>query len=155
MTYTLDKTDKAILRVMQKDARKTLKEISAEVNLSSTPVFERIRKMERAGYIKRYVAILNAQKLNLGFMVFCNVRLRQINTEIAKHFVERVNALDRVSECYNVSGTYDFLLKVHATDMQDYQQFLMDELGAIENVAHIESTFVMKEEKQEYGVRIL
>lgn len=151
---TLDKTDLLILRTLQQNARLTTKELAAAVNLSTTPVFERQRRLEKQGYIQKYIALLDAQKLNQGFVVFCNVKLRRMNTQIAKDFVERIKEVPEVTECYNISGNFDYLLKVHATDMKTYQAFLINELGAIESVGSIESTFVMDEVKHEHGINI-
>ncbi len=147
-----DKTDLGILSALQQNARLTIKEIAAAVHLSTTPVFERLKRLERAGYIKKYVAVLDADKLGLGFVVFCNVKLRRINQTIATDFTERIKAIPQVRECYNVSGNFDYLLKVRANDMKAYQEFLFNVLGAIDSVAHVESTFVMNVEKMEYGV---
>ena len=122
--------------------------------LSTTPVFERLKRLERQGYIKKYIAILDAQKLNQGFVVYCNVKLRRMNRDIAKDFVERIREVPQVTECYNISGNFDYLLKIHALDMKSYQEFILNVLGAIESVGSIESTFVMEEIKQEYGINI-
>ena len=151
---TLDKIDTLILRTLQHNARLTIKELAAEVHLSTTPVFERLKRLERQGYIKKYIAILDAQKLNQGFVVYCNVKLRRMNRDIAKDFVERIREVPQVTECYNISGNFDYLLKIHALDMKTYQEFILNVLGAIESVGSIESTFVMEETKQEYGINI-
>jgi Lrp/AsnC family leucine-responsive transcriptional regulator len=151
---TLDKIDTLILRTLQHNARLTIKELAAEVHLSTTPVFERLKRLERQGYIKKYIAILDAQKLNQGFIVYCNVKLRRMNRDIAKDFVERIREVPQVTECYNISGNFDYLLKIHALDMKSYQEFILNVLGAIESVGSIESTFVMEEIKQEYGINI-
>ncbi|MBQ1633194.1 MAG: Lrp/AsnC family transcriptional regulator [Bacteroidaceae bacterium] len=151
---TLDKIDTLILRTLQHNARLTIKELAAEVHLSTTPVFERLKRLERQGYIKKYIAILDAQKLNQGFVVYCNVKLRRMNRDIAKDFVERIREVPQVTECYNISGNFDYLLKIHALDMKSYQEFILNVLGAIESVGSIESTFVMEEIKQEYGINI-
>ncbi len=151
---TLDKTDLLILRTLQQNARLTTKEVAAAVNLSTTPVFERMKRLERQGYIKKYIAVLDAEKLNQGFVVFCNVKLRRMNTAIAYDFVDRIKEVPQVTECYNISGNFDYLLKIHATNMHDYQEFLLNTLGAIESVGSIESTFVMEEIKHEYGLYI-
>ena len=151
---TLDKTDLQILRTLQQNARLTTKELAAEVHLSSTPVFERLKRLERKGYIKKYVAVLDAEKLNQGFLVFCNVKLRRMNNAIANDFVERIKEVPQVTECYNISGNFDYLLKVHAANMQVYKDFLLNTLGAIESVGSIESTFVMEEIKHDYGLYI-
>ena len=154
MSENLDKTDLLILRIMQQNARLTIKELAAEVHLSTTPVFERLKRLERNGYIKKYIAVLDADKLNQGFVVFCNVKLRRISREIALDFIERIKAIPQVTECYNVSGNFDYMLKIHMPDMKSYQEFLLNSLGAIESVAHVESTFVMNEEKHEFGICI-
>ena len=83
MTEKLDKVDLQILRTLQENARLTTKELAAQVSLSSTPVFERLKRLEREGYIKKYIAVLDADKLNQGFVVFCNVKLRRMNKDIA------------------------------------------------------------------------
>lgn len=154
MSENLDKTDLLILRIMQQNARLTIKELAAEVHLSTTPVFERLKRLERNGYIKKYIAVLDADKLNQGFVVFCNVKLRRISREIALDFIERIKTIPQVTECYNVSGNFDYMLKIHVPDMKSYQEFLLNSLGAIESVAHVESTFVMNEEKHEFGICI-
>ena len=150
-TDKLDKTDLQLLRVLQQNARMTTKELAHEVNLSTTPVFERLKRLERDGIIKKYIAILDAEKLNQGFTVFCQVKLKQMNRDIAQSFVDVIKDIPEVSECYNISGNYDYLLKVHATDMRAYQSFVINTLGGIESLGSIESTFVMDEIKQSYG----
>ena len=151
-TDKLDKTDLQLLRVVQQNARMTTKELAHEVNLSTTPVFERLKRLERDGIIKKYIAILDAEKLNQGFTVFCQVKLKQMNRDIAQSFVDVIKDIPEVSECYNISGNYDYLLKVHATDMRAYQSFVINTLGGIESLGSIESTFVMDEIKQSYGL---
>ncbi len=150
----LDETDLQILRTLQKNAKLTTKELADAVNLTPTPVFERQKRLEKRGYIRKYVAILDAEKLGQGLQVFCKVKLKQINREIAKSFTHRILRIPEVTECYNTSGAYDYLLKVRARDMKQYQEFIINKLGEIEDVGSIESTFVMSEIKQEYGIHI-
>ena len=107
----IDKVDLQILRTLQENARLTLKELAAQVSLSSTPVFERLKRLENEGYIKKYIAILDAEKLNQGFVVFCNVKLSRINQEIATEFTRIIQDIPEVTECYNISGSFDYLLK--------------------------------------------
>ena len=113
MTEKLDKVDLQILRTLQENARLTTKELAAQVSLSSTPVFERLKRLEREGYIKKYIAVLDADKLNQGFVVFCNVKLRRMNKDIAMEFTRIIQNIPEVTECYNISGSYDYLLKIH------------------------------------------
>lgn len=151
---TLDQTDLKILRILQQNARLTNKELAAQVNLSTTPVFERLKRLERNGYIKKYVAVLDAEKLNRGFIVFCNVKMRRLSKEIARDFMERMLNIPEVTECYNISGQFDYMLKIHAPDMRYYQEFVLNQLGTIENLGSLESTFVMDTLKLEYGIGV-
>jgi Lrp/AsnC family transcriptional regulator, leucine-responsive regulatory protein len=150
----LDKTDLQILRILQEDARKTTKEIAAVLDLTPTPVYERIKKLEKAGYIKNYVALLDKQKLKKGLVVFCNVSLKQHAREIGHKFVKDIIALREVVECYNISGEYDFMLKIVVEDMATYQNFIMNKLASIENIGSTHSIFVMGEIKHTTRVPI-
>lgn len=151
---TLDKVDLQILRTLQQNARLTTKELASRVSLSSTPVFERLKRLESKGYIKKYIAVLDAEKLNQGFVVFCNVKMNRLSREIAQNFTEIVRNIPEVTECYNISGSFDYLLKIHAPDMKYYQEFVLNVLGTIENLGSLESTFVMYQIKHEYGISI-
>ena len=154
MTEILDETDLQILKTLQKNAKLTTKELADAVHLTPTPVFERQKRLEKKGYIKKYVAVLDAEKLGQGLQVFCKVKLKQINHEIANAFTHRIMRIPEVTECYNTSGAYDYLLKVRARDMKQYQEFVLNKLGDIDNISAIESTFVMSEIKQNYGINI-
>ena len=148
----LDNVDLQILRILQGNARLTIKVLAHKIHLSSTPVFERLKRLESKGYIKKYIAVLNAEKLNRGFMVFVSVKMQRLNRDIASEFMKKVSEMPEVTECYNVSGQYDYVLKVHVNDMRAYQQFVINELGTIDHLSHIESVFVMDEVKQDYGL---
>ncbi len=154
MAETLDQTDLQILKTLQKNSKLTTKELADAVHLTPTPVFERQKRLERQGYIKKYVAVLDPEKLGQGLLVFCKVKLKQINYEIADAFTRRIMRIPEVTECYNTSGAYDYLLKVRARDMKQYQEFVLTKLGDIDSVASIESTFVMSEIKQNYGINL-
>ena len=149
---TLDKTDLQILSILQNNARLTTKELASQVNLSSTPVFERLKRLENGGYIKKYIAVLDAEKLNQGFIVFCSVKLSKLNRDIAAEFTKIVQDIPEVTECYNISGSYDYLLKIHAPNMKDYQEFILNVLGSINSLGSLTSTFVMDEVKHNYGI---
>lgn len=151
---SLDHIDLQILRTLQDNARLTTKELAARVHLSTTPVFERLKRLEAQGYIKKYIAVLDAEKFNRGFLVFCRVKLRRLNKEIAEEFTGIIREIPEVTECYNISGSYDYLLKIHAPDMKYYQEFLLNVLGTIESLGSMESTFVMDEVKQVYGIQV-
>ena len=152
--FILDSTDLDILRCLQENARLTTKELAARVNLSTTPVFERLKRLERSGFIKKYVAVLDAEKLNRGFIVFCSVKLKQMNREVARTFVSIIRDIPQVAECYNISGEYDYLLKIHATDMKYYNEFIINVLGTIDSIGSILSSFVMKEIKNTHALSL-
>ena len=150
----LDEIDLKILRNLQENARLTTKELAAKVNLSTTPVFERMKRLEKEGYIKKYVAILDADKLNQGFLVFCSVKLKQMNRDVANDFVKVIRDIPQVSACYNVAGEFDYILTINAPNMKYYNDFIINTLGTIESIGSILSTFVMKEIKQTHAFHI-
>ena len=148
----LDQIDIQILRELQENARLSTKELAARVNLSPTPVFERVKRLEREGIISRYVAVLDAEKLNRSFMVFCSVKMKSLSRDIAAAFAQTMAETPEVTECYNISGQYDYLLKIHAQSMKHYREFVLNVLGTIENLGSLESTFVMDEVKRGAGI---
>lgn len=150
----LDKVDLQILRLLQQNARLTTKELASKVCLSSTPVFERLKRLESGGYIKKYIAVLDAEKLNQGFIVFCKVKMQHLSYDIASGFARIISEIPEVTECYNISGSFDYLLKIHAPDMKYYQGFILNVLGRIDTLASLESVFVMDVLKHEYGIHI-
>ncbi len=152
MTTTLDAIDLKILRLLQEDARLTTKELAGRVNLSTTPVFDRLKRLEREGFIKKYVAVLDAEKLDLGFEVFCSVKLKQMTRDVAREFTRVIRDIPQVAECYNISGEYDYLLKIRARNMKDYNDFIINVLGTIDAIGSIQSSFVMDEIKHSYGL---
>ena len=154
MAETLDTTDMQILRTLQNNAKLTTKELADAVHLTPTPVFERQKRLERQGYIKKYVAVLDPEKLGQHLLVFCKVKLKHINHEIADSFTHRIQDIPEVTECYNISGAYDYLLKVRVRDMKQYQEFVLSKLGEIDSLGSIESTFVMGELKQNHGINV-
>ncbi len=153
-SYKLDEKDTEILRALLNNARLTNKELASKVHLSTTPTYERVKRLERLGFIKQYATILDAQKLNKGFAVFCSVKLRRLNSDHANAFTDMIKQIPEVTECYNISGSFDYLLRIQSPDMKYYQQFLLNVIGRHENIATLESTFVMEEVKHEYGVSV-
>ncbi len=150
--HDLDDVDIKILRALQENCRLTTKELALKIHLSTTPTFERQRRLEREGYIQKYVAILNADHLERGFQVMCNVTMRQINREIADQFKNAVEDWNEVTECYNVSGEGDYMLKVCVSSMHQYQQFVLNKLGGFPYIGHIKSIFIMDTLKLSYGL---
>jgi len=146
----LDKTDLAILRLLQQNARITIKEISEKVHLSSTPVHERIRRMEESGVIKQYVTLLNGAMLKKGLMVICYLSLRQHSKTAGDKFIKTILQMDEVIECLTISGQFDFMLKVVAENMDAYYDFHVNRLSQIENIGNVQSVFVMGIIKQSH-----
>ena len=153
-SYTLDSKDMEILRALQHNARLSNKELSAKVHLSTTPTYERVKRLEKFGFIKEYATILDEAKLNKGFAVFCSIKLRRINSEYANAFTDMIKKVPEVTECYNISGSFDYLLRVQVPDMRSYQKLLLEVVGRHENIDSMESTFVMEEIKHDYGVGV-
>lgn len=148
----LDNIDLQILRALQENARLTTKELAAQVHLSTTPVFERLKRLERGGYILKYAAVLDAEKLGRGFTVFCSVKLKQMSRSVARNFISVIKDIPQVAECYNISGEYDYLLKIQAPDMRYYNEFIINVLGSIDSIGSILSSFVMDEIKNTHAL---
>ena len=151
---TLDETDRKILRILQRNSDLTVKELAAKLHLSTSPTFERQKRLERDGYIERYMAVLNPHKVGNGIMVLCNIRLKQHSQELIQEFMDVVQNLEEITECYNTSGDYDFLIKVYAHDMKSYQQFMLNTLGTIDCIGSLHSIFVIDETKNTHAVPI-
>ena len=149
---TLDRTDILILRELQKDAKLTTKELAAKVNLSPSPVFERQKRLEREGYRKKYIAVVDPIKAGNGLMVLCNVLLKHHSKEFSKQFVSVIADIEEVVECFNTSGDYDYQLKIYARNMQDYQNFVLGTLGDLECIGSLHSIFVIGEVKNTLSV---
>lgn len=146
----LDETDLSILRLLQENARITVKELAEKVHLSPTPVHERVKRLERSGVIQQYVALLDAAKVGKRLMVICYVSLQQHNKSAGKRFIEAILGMDEVLECLTISGQFDFMLKVVAADMDEYYDFHVNKLSAMENVGNVQSAFVMGVIKQSW-----
>ncbi len=149
---SLDSTDIMILRALQTDSHLTVKELAAEVNLSTTPTFERVKRLEREGYISKYVAVLDAEKLDCGFVAFCYIKMKQHTYENSMRIMEAVQNIPEIVECYNVSGDYDFLLKIYTRDMKSYQKFILRILGDLDCIGSLNSFFVLGEVKNTHSL---
>ena len=139
----LDKNDLAILKLLQENARITVKEISAKIHLSTTPVHERIKRLEQSGVIKQYITLVDQNKVNLGLMVICYVSLKEHSKTAGVKFIKTINELLEVKECYSISGEFDFMLKVVCRDMNAYYDFHVNKLSQQENMGNVQSVFVM------------
>lgn len=144
----LDSKDMAILRLLQQNARMTVKEIAGKIHLSTTPVHERIRRMEANGVIKQYAALLDNAKVKKSLIAICYVSLKEHSKTAGTKFVKAIMQMPDVVECYTISGEFDFMLKVMCEDMNAYHDFHVNQLSSIENMGHVQSVFVMGVIKQ-------
>ncbi len=143
----IDKIDRKILTLLQENAQLTVQEIGRQINLSKTPVHERIKRLEREGIIARYVTIVDKRKLGNLLMVYCQVTLDKQTRDTFADFDSAVRELPQVLECNRVSGTFDYLLKIVSRDMETYNRFYQEQLSVIPGTLHISSFFVMAEVK--------
>ena len=143
----LDETDKKILRLLQANAHLTLKDIANQINLSLTPVHDRVKRLEKEGVIDKYVTVLNKKKLGKNLTVFCQVTLVKQTFDISEAFNEAILNLPEVVECDFVSGSFDYLLKVVLPDMESYHHFHQKKLSVLPEVSLINSFFIISEVK--------
>lgn len=139
----LDKKDWDILKLLQENARYTVKEIANQIHLSTTPVHERIKRLEESGIIRKYATLLDASKINKSLTVFCYVSLKEHGKNAGTQFIDTINSLPEVLECFSISGEFDFLLKVVCEDMNAYYDFHVNKLSGTKNVGRVQSVFVM------------
>ncbi len=139
----LDEKDKAILRYIQSNAKATVREIATNVHLSTTPVHERIKRMEEDGVILQYATILNHTRINKGLMAICYISLKEHNKKSGGKFIKTLSEMPEVIEFYIISGAFDFMLKIVVENMDDYYNFHVNKLGQVDNIAQVQSTFIM------------
>lgn len=139
----LDAIDKKLLMLLQKDSKQTHKELSAQMDLSVTAIYERIKKLEREEIIKGYVAILDPAKISRSFVVYCHIKLVQHTRECVTTFEKEVVQLEEVLECFHVSGDYDYILKVNVADMEAYREFMVNKLTSLQYIGSTHSSFVI------------
>lgn len=143
----LDATDKKLLQFLQTDSKQTTKELSLKLNLSVTAVYERIKKLEREEIISKYVVLLNRNKIQKGFVVFCHLKLMQHTKEFISQFEKEVVQLSEVLECFHVSGDYDYILKICVENMEEYREFMVTKLTTLQHIGSTHSTFMIGEVK--------
>mgnify|MGYP000173897497 CR=1 FL=1 len=146
--------DRNILRIMQDDARITYAELARQVGLTTTPCIERVRRLERDGYIKHYSTVVDPDKLDAGLIVFVQIRLDRTSKDTFAQFKESVLELPEVQECYLVSGNFDYLIKARLADMAEYRLFLEESLLAVPAVQESTSIMVMETIKETLAIPI-
>lgn len=148
----LDKIDNSLLGLLQEDSKKTTKEYALKLGLSTTAIYERIKRLERAGAIRSYVALVDKAIVDRNFTVFCHVQLVQhVKGNIAQ-FEAQVMRLQEVVECHHLSGDYDYLLKIHVKDMDAYRHFMVNKLTAMNHIGSTQSSFTIKEVKHSTAI---
>lgn len=150
----LDKTDIQLLKALQKDAKANTKELCELLNLSKTPVYERMRRLENEGVITGYSAIIDNKKVGLPLVVFCNVSLAVHDDEHIERFKNEIMAINEIMECYSTGGVFDFLLKVVLKDMDEFNRFVFEKLTKVHGIVKMQSSFVLNEIKHKTTLNI-
>ena len=144
----LDTTDKCILEFLQIDAKMPVKELAAKLDLTITPVYERLKRLEREGYIKGYSALIDRERIGLQLMVVCNITLDQHQEEYIRKFEKDIQQFPEVRACYHTAGLYDYLIEVYTPDMDTYQKFISNKLSSLAHIGKVQSSIVMKVVKE-------
>lgn len=149
MQHTLDETDIRILRLLQQDARQTNKQIGEKLNKSQSPIYERIKRLQDQGYIKRFTAVIDYKKIGRGLIAFAQVQVKDHIHENLIRFEKQIVQFDEVLACYQMSGEYDFMLRIAVKDLETYHNLLMDKIFKIVPLGSVQSSFVLNEAKSD------
>lgn len=150
----LDAIDKKLINLLQNDSKQTTKKLSLQLNLSVTAIYERIKKLEKINVIKKYVALVNKNKIDRSFLVFCHIKLIQHTKEYVSNFETEILKLTEVSECFHVSGDYDYIVKIYIKDMESYRDFMITKLTAISHIGSTHSIFTIGEVKNTTAITL-
>lgn len=145
---TLNTQEIELLRILQKSSKFDITDLTARLGMSRTSIYEKIKRLESEGYIREYVALIDARKVGLTFTVIVNVSLNSQQTTAVEDFSRRVAILPEVVEAYVTGGIFDYVLKVVVKDPEAFHDFIAKKLAAIPNVSKIQSSFVMNYIKQ-------
>jgi DNA-binding Lrp family transcriptional regulator len=148
MPQTLDKIDIQILSILQKDSNRTTKSIAEELGMTTSPIFERIKKLEKEGFIKKYVAVLDNKKIGLKLKVFIGITLQGHTRSFLQKFVKEINNFPEVVECHRVSGNYDYLLKLVVEDIEAYETFIISKLTLLPYLGNVQSLITLSTGKE-------
>lgn len=148
MAYTLDKIDTQILSILQQNSNRTTKSIAEELGMTTSPIFERIKKLEKEGYIKKYVAVLNNKKIGLKQTVFMGITLQGHTRSYLEKFVRQINSFPEVIECHRVSGNFDYLLKLVVEDIEAYETFIISKLTLLPYLGNVQSLITLSTGKE-------
>lgn len=150
----LDKIDRKILDLLQEDGRISNVKLAEKIHLSPTPCLERVKRLEKEGYIKKYVAVLEPKMLNSALVSFIEVSLGRTTTEAFDKFSEVIMRMDEVQECHMVAGGFDYLIKVRTRDMEHYRRFLSEKLALIDDISNTHTYVVMEEIKASSAINV-
>ncbi|MGJ8547863.1 Lrp/AsnC family transcriptional regulator [Winogradskyella wichelsiae] len=148
MPHTLDKIDTQLLAILQKNSNRTTKSIAEELGMSTSPIFERIKKLEKEGYIEKYVAVLNNKKIGLKLTVFIGITLQGHTRSYLEKFVKEINSFPEVVECHRVSGNFDYLLKLVVEDIEAYETFIISKLTLLPYLGNVQSLIALSTSKE-------
>jgi Lrp/AsnC family leucine-responsive transcriptional regulator len=148
-SYKLDALDKKILNLLKKNAKLSSKELAAEIGLTLTPTYERVKRLETNGFIKSYTIKIDKEKIGKNLRVLCNVSLKSHALEFLNAFEGKVVKLNEISSCFHIAGNFDYLLLIEVKDMDEYSVFLKEKLATIPHIAQVQSSFVMKTMKED------
>lgn len=143
----MDALDRKLLALLREDGKMTIAQLADRVNRSTTPVHERVKKLERDGVILGYSANIDPKKIGLGLTAFCEVSLQSHKLNKLEAFEAEIIALDEVVECHHIAGSFDYLLKIQTANISTYQEFLSSKLAAVPHIAKLQSAFGMKKVK--------
>jgi len=144
----LDKIDRQILSLLQENSKINIKEIALKVDLTTTPTYDRIKRLEKRGIIKRYVAELDKEKVGLELVVFCQVTLQVHSKKLITQFENAVSKMPEITGCFHIAGNFDYLLKIVTPNIKSYQLFLKNKLSVLASVSNVQSNFVMSTVKE-------
>ena len=144
----IDDIDAKLLSLLQQDGRQTIKELAAQLEMSTTPIFERIKKLEKAGIIDHYAAVLNPDKLGKKLYAFAHISLKDHSKKLVDEFTQQIIEVPQVMECHYVTGDSDFILKILLDDMEKYREFVMNSLFEMSNIAKVETFLSLSVSKQ-------
>lgn len=151
----LDRTDLRILHHLQEDGRISNVALAKKVNLTPTPCLERIRRLERDGFIKGYTAVLNPELLDAALLVFVEINLQRNSPDGFRDFRKQASRLDEVLECHLVSGNFDYLIKARVKDMNEYRKLLSEKILALPGVNGSKSYVVIEEVKESLTIPLV
>ncbi len=145
---SLDRTDRRILECLQADGRISNVQLARKVNLTPTPCIERVKRLERQGYIKGYTAVLNPEMVNAALLVFIEIDLSHNSPDAFRRFREEARRLPEILDCHLVSGNFDYLIKARVSDMKAYRELLGEKILSLPDVKGSRSYVVMEEVKE-------